>query len=350
MNTERIIEFGVITAPRKVEVHRRPLPEIGENEILVKLKACNICTSDYGQWSGARSNQPFPIAGGHENAGIIEEKGSHVRDNLNEGDQVAFTYFHCGVCEACRRGNTFGCQYEERFKKSEDGYYGDFGFATYKIADARLAVKIKPDIPAAEASFMEPVATVVQGMKRLKIKPLDTLVVIGAGTMGLINAQVARVFGARVIVTEMMEKKLELAKQLGFPHVIDISKTDPVNAVKDLTGGKGADIAILAVGASSANQQALDMVKATGAKISLFAAGYPDPELKISTNAIHYRKIELIGTFGANAVDFQEAADIINSKAIDVRSLLEGSFPLSEIEKAYELASTPGSYRVTVTL
>jgi len=344
------MEFGVIIAPKKVEVHRRPLPEIGENEILVKLNACNICTSDYGQWSGARSNQPFPIAGGHENAGTIIEKGSKVRDNLNIGDQVAFTYFHCGECEDCRRGNTFICRYEERFKKSDDGYYGDFGFATYKISEARLAVKINPAIPPAEAAFTEPVATVVHGMKRLRIRPLDNLVVIGGGTMGLINAQVARVYGARVIITEIMERKLERARQLGFENVIDASKIDPVEAVKELTGGKGADIVILAVGASSANQQALDMTKGTGAKISFFAAGYPDPDLNIGSNAIHYRKIELVGTFGANAVDFQDAADIISSKAVDMEPLLESTFPLSEIEKAYELASTPGTYRVSVSL
>lgn len=350
MNAEREIEFGVITAPRKAEVHRRCLPEIRENEILVKLDACNICTSDYGQWSGARSNQPFPSAGGHENAGIIEEKGSWVKDNLNKGDQVAFTYGYCGMCDECRRGNTHDCQTGERFRKSDDGYYGPFGFATYKIADARLAVKMAPAIPAAEAGFLEPVATVVHGMKKLGIRPLDTVVVLGAGTMGLLNAQVARVFGARVIVTEIMEKKLECTRKLGFQHVIDISGTDPVNAVKDLTGGKGADIAILAVGASSANQQALDMVKAAGAKILFFAAGYPEPELKISSNVIHYRNIALIGTVAAHAVDFQEAADMINCKAIDVGPLIEGSFPLSEIQKAYELASTPGSYRVTVTL
>jgi L-iditol 2-dehydrogenase len=345
-----MIEFGVITAPRKAEVHRRPLPEIGENEILFKLKACNICTSDYGQWSGARSNQPFPIAGGHENSGIIMEKGSRVRDNLKAGDLVAFTYFHCGACDECRRGNTFGCQFEERFKKSADGYFGDFGFATYKIVDARLAVKMSPDLPAAEAGFVEPLATVVQGMKRLRIKPLETLVVIGAGTMGLINAQVARVFGARVIITEVLERKLARARMLGFQQVIDASGTDPVKAVRDLTGGKGADTAVIAVGNSAANQQALDMVKPTGAKISLFAAGYPEPELKISSNALHYRKIELIGVFGANAADFQDAADMLNCKGVNMQPLLEGSFPLSEIQKAYELASRPGTYRVTVTL
>jgi L-iditol 2-dehydrogenase len=347
---EKIVEFGVITAPQKAEVHRRPLPEIGENEILVKLKACNICTSDYGQWSGARSNQPFPIAGGHENSGIIIQKGSKVRDNLKIGDQVAFTYFHCGACDECRRGNTFSCQFEERFKKSADGYFGDFGFATYKIVDARLAVKMSPDLPAAEAGFLEPLATVVQGMKRMRIQPLETLVVIGAGTMGLINAQVARVFGARVIITEVLERKLERARMLGFQQVIDASKTDPVKAVRDFTGGRGADIVIIAVGNSAANQQAIEMVKPTLAKISFFAAGYPEPELKIGSNALHYKKIELIGVFGANAVDFQDAADMLNCKGVNMQPLLEGSFPLSDIQKAYELASRPGTYRVTVTL
>lgn len=347
---EKVNEFGVIIAPKKAEVHRRPLPEIRDNEILVKQKACNICTSDYGQWTGARSNQPFPIAGGHEDAGIILKKGRQVKDNLKVGDQVAYTYYYCGACEECRRGNTFGCQHEERFKKSADGYYGDFGFATYKITDARLAVKINPDLPAAEAAFMEPLATVTQGMKRLRIKPLDTVVVIGAGTMGLLNAQVARVYGARVIITEVLERKLARAGVLGFQNVIDASKTDPVRKVKELTDGKGADAVILAVGASAANQQALEMIKSREAKISFFAAGYPAPELKIGSNDIHYKKLEMIGMFGANAADFQGAADMLNCKAVNTQPLMEKSFPLKDIQKAYELATQPGMYRVTVTL
>ncbi len=347
---ERINEFGVIVAPKKAEVHRRPVPEIRENEILVKLEACNICTSDYGQWTGARSNQPFPSAGGHENCGIIIEKGSSVKDDLNVSDRVAFTYPFCGTCDECRRGNTFACWYGERFRKSKNGYYGDFGFATYKVIEARFAVKMNSDLPAAEAAFLEPMATVVQGIKRLRIKPLETVVVIGAGTMGLLNAQVARAFGARVIITEVLERKLAKAGILGFQNIIDASKTDPVKRVKDLTNGKGADTVILAVGASSVNQQALEMAKPSEARISFFAAGYPEPELKIGSNAIHYRKLEMIGMLGANAGDFLDAADMLNCKAVNVQPLLEKSFPLKDIQKAYELASQPGTYRVTVTL
>jgi L-iditol 2-dehydrogenase len=165
--------------------------------------------------------------------------------------------------------------------------------------------------------------------------------------MGLVNAQAARVYGARVIVTELMEKKLDCARKLGF-NVIDSSKQDPVQAVKDLTDGKGADVEILAVGASSANQQALEMAKKIGAKILFFAAGYPAPELKIGSNEIHYRKIELIGTFCANIADFQDSARMISNKCVNMGPLIEGHFRLDEIQKAYELASTPGSYRVAV--
>lgn len=347
---ERINEFGVIVAPKKAEVHRRPVSEIRENEILVKLEACNICTSDYGQWTGARSNQPFPSAGGHENCGIIIEKGSAVKDNLNVDDRVAFTYPFCGTCDECRRGNTFGCRFGERFRKSEDGYYGDFGFATYKVIDARFAVKMNLDLTAGEAAFLEPAATVVQGIKRLRVKPPETVVVIGAGTMGLLNAQVARAYGASVIITEVLERKLARASALGFKSVIDASRTDPVARVKEMTDGQGADAVIIAVGVSAANEQAFEMAKPSEARISFFAAGYPEPELKIGSNAIHYRKLEMIGMLGANAGDFLDAANMLNHRAVDAQALIENSFPLNEIQKAYELASQPGTYRVTVTL
>ena len=346
---DRIINFGVLTGVRKAEVKQRILPQLRDNDVLVKLQTCNICTSDYGQWLGLRNNQPFPIAGGHENSGIIVEKGCKVREDLNIGDRVGFSYYYCGECENCRQGNTVDCK---KFKTdlSDDGYYGYCGFADYKIMDAKFVIKIDKDIPSAEAGFLEPLATVIQGIKRLNIKPLDKVVVIGAGTMGLLNAQVASLYGGKVIITEIMEKKIECAQKLGFQDVIDVNKKDVVKAVRELTDGKGADIVILSVGVTSANEQAFEIVKDSRGKILFFAAGYPAPELKVSSNELHYKKLELIGTFGASIQDFKDAAEIISERKVNTKALLEESFDLSEIQKAFEVASTPGNYRVTVNL
>ena len=168
--------------------------------------------------------------------------------------------------------------------------------------------------------------------------------------MGLVNAQVARIYGTRVIISELMEKKINHARMLGFKDVINASKCDPVKSVMELTEGRGADIVILAVGATSANTQALNMIKDKKGKILFFAAGYPEPELKISSNYIHYKKLELLVTYCSDIGDFEDSAKFLNQRLVNMEPLLETSYPLSEIQKAFESASTPGNYRVTVTL
>ena len=186
--------------------------------------------------------------------------------------------------------------------------------------------------------------------EKLRLKPFETVVVIGAGTMGLINAQTAKAYGCRVIVSEMIPKKIETAKAMGF-EVIDCNESDPVEKVKELTEGIGADAVIVAVGSTSANSQGLEMLKQNDGRMLLFAAGYPVPELKVDSNMLHYRKMELIGTFGADHEDFKEAAQALSTKVVDVSKLVEEKkFPLSRLQEAYEEASKPGMYRVSVML
>lgn len=342
-------KFAVLTEAKNAEVHEGELPEIGENQVLVEQKSCNICTTDYGQWLGLREHQPYPMAGGHEGSGTIVKMGSKVRGTLKVGDHVAVNYNYCGECESCRMGRTSECEVKANglTTANSDGYYGDFGFGTYSVRDANTLIKMNPKLPFNEAGFLEPLATVVKGMRKLRLSPMEKVVVIGAGTMGLLNAKAAKAYGAEVIVTELMDKKTQAAQSMGF-DVIDANKYEPIDAVKEKTDGKGADVVILAVGATAANDQALKMVKHLNGRVLFFAAGYPAPSLKIDSNIVHYRKIELIGTYGADIQDFSESAKLLNQGQANVSDLIETSVPLDEIQRAFEIASTPGNYRVSV--
>jgi len=340
--------FAVIEQERVVKIHERRLPELKEDQVLIKNLACNICTTDYGQWSGARKNLLFPMAWGHEFSGVVVGKGSAV-PNVEIGDHVGIGYDMCGVCDFCKSGLTSECVElgAGRNKVSEDGYHGGFGCSEYVIKPYRSLFKMDSDIDASEAAFVEPVGTVCQGIRKLRVKPGENVVVIGAGTMGVINAMVARAEGCNVIITEMMEKKINTAKELGL-NVIDASKDNPVEKVMEWTGGKGADAVIVAVGVTAANDQALAMLKKYHGRILLFAAGYPAPELHVDSNLIHYRKMELIGTFSADNCDFAKAAELINSKKIDLSKLVEKKVPFEDVQKAFEAAVVPGAYRVSV--
>lgn len=351
MNNQTM-RFGVLTKAKNAEVHEKKLPEIGDHQVLIKQEACNICTTDYGQWLGIREHQPYPMAGGHEGAGIIVKKGKNVRSDLQIGDQVAITYDYCGECEMCKSGLTSECNQVVSAimnKVHDDEYYGFFGFSDYCVKNANVLMKMNSKLSPSEAGFLEPLATVVKGIRKLRLSPMERVVIIGAGTMGVLNAQAARAYGAEVIITEIMDKKIQVAQSMGF-QVVDVKKDDPVEKVKEMTNDNGVDAVIIAVGTTKANEQALQMVKEQEGRILLFAAGYPAPELHVDSNAIHYRKMELIGTYGADTQDFNDAARLLNQSKINVSPLIETKIDLDDIQKAFEVASTLGNYRVSVLL
>ena len=351
-------KFGYLKAAHEAVVGTRELSALGPKDVLVKQLACNICTTDYQQWMGLREHQGYPMAGGHEGSGVVVEVGADVK-TCKVGDLVAVSHtMGCGICANCRAGDTDHClavadengaNAGGKVHLTADGYAGGmFGFADYNIRDERTIYVMNPDLDPAEAGFLEPVSTVVRGIKKLRLAVNEKVVVIGAGTMGLVNAQVARALGGDVIVSELMPKKLETAKAMGFP-VIDGKNQDAIQAVKDWTDGKGADCVIVAVGSTIANGQAVDMIKRLDGRILFFAAGYPVPTIPVDSNVVHYRRIELIGTFGGDYSDYVLAAKLLNQRLIDCSKMVEEvRYPLGDFQKAMEAASTPGMYRVSV--
>lgn len=344
-------KFGCLVEKKVADVKELPLPELQADEILVKQEACNICTTDYQQWLGLREHQGYPMAGGHECSGIIIEKGADVSETYQIGDRVSIIYDYCGYCDQCKHGEVTSCENIQQFGKNYSSeYFGIFGFANFFIRKAKSFVKMNPKLSASEAAFVEPLSSVIQNMKKLRLASgKETVVIIGGGTMGLLNAETARAMGARVIVSELMEKKIKVAQAMGF-EVINAQKFDPVKKVYELTDGKGADIVIVAVGATAANNQALEMIKPKDGKISMYAAGYPAPEMELDSNKIHYMRLELIGTYGSTLEDFIDAATMLNEGRVDVSKLIETRIPLNHIQEAFETASTPGNYRVSVIL
>ncbi|HWQ80027.1 MAG TPA: zinc-binding dehydrogenase [Anaerovoracaceae bacterium] len=342
------VKFGVLVLKGAAEVHEMELPPLGDDEILIRQLVCNICTADYTQWMGLRENQGYPASLGHEGAGIVIEKGKNVR-NLEVDDFVALANNYCGKCVNCRQGRETECLVRKSYDEHGE-YFGRMGLAEYFIRPETSVIKMNPALSPSEAAFLEPVATVVKGIKKLNIKPFEKIVVIGGGTMGQINAQAARSYGGAVIISETMENKLAVAKSLGF-DTVNPAETDPVQEVMRLTGGTGADAVIVAVGSTVANQQAAKMLKKMDGRMLMFAAAYPAPEIGITANDVHYRRMEIVGTYLADLRDFLEGADLLNKKIIDVSPLIEDrKYYLDEIQEAFKEAATPGKFRVSVLL
>lgn len=345
--------FGVIVSDRVAEVHERAIPSIGPSEVLIENRSCNLCTTDYQQWMGLRPQQPTPMAFGHENSGVVVEIGSEVK-NVKVGDHAVFnTYRPCMECADCRKGrNSILCKFRVsvRERKIDSyGYYGNYGCAKHQIGKSKHVHKVDENLAFEHAGFSEPLATVIYGMKKLRVKTGEKLLVIGAGTMGNLNAQAARYFGADVSISDVSEKKLKTAQGLGFKNILNAKDPDYIEKAKACTNGAGFDAIVIAVGATQAYQHALEAVAVDG-RLLIFAAGYPPPTWNTDPNTVHYKLWEIIGTFGCGPAEFQMSVDLLNNKTIDVSPLIEDRIPLDDIQGAFEKASTPDNYRVAVMI
>ena len=339
---------AVLRGKEQLTIEDRALPELTPDSVLVKIKACNICTSEYGVYNGSRT-RPYPLVFGHEWAGEVLETGSNV-DDLRKGDMVACGYEFDPASPESLEVRTGECRHIKTANDlNPDGYYGNAGFAEYAVKSKVGLYHIAPGVDPAVAGLLEPIASVVFGQRKLNVQRGETVVVIGGGTMGILNALMAREYGARVLVSELLPEKLKTARSCGL-EVIDAGAADPVQEVMRLTGGRGADAVVLAVGAQAATDQSFEMLKPKRGRVLLFAASYPSPKINLDVNTLHYRKIDIVGTFGADHRDFQAAADAINSGKIDFTPVIGSRYSFENMEDAMKAACVPGAYRVCVEM
>lgn len=346
------MKVAVMEGIGKMVVREMDVPSVRPGHVLAKIYRCNICTTDWQTWAGLRKAQgrKFPWAPGHEMSGEIVEVGDAVRPDLKPGMHVGFGSQGsrgCGQCVFCRKGHPSRCINKPK-EITRDGVTGSFGMAQYFLADASRVYRLASDLPFEEGGYLEPVATVVHGMKRLRVVPGEDVLVIGAGNLGLVNAQVARVYGGRVLVSEISDARCRVAESLGFPTV-NPTKEGLKKKVLEFTDGKGMDAVILAVGSTEANQQGLEALGPMG-RILLFAAGYPAPEIHVEPNLVHYREYEIIGTFGSDPADYEVAARLLSERKVRVDKMISYTVPIDDINRAFELAATPGNYRVSVAM
>jgi L-iditol 2-dehydrogenase len=346
------MKVAVLEGIGKAAVRVMNIPETKRNQILVKIHNCNICTSDWQVWAGLRQalGREFPFAAGHEAAGEIVEIGEDVKTDLKVGMHVGIGSIFsigCGGCHYCQSGHQDRCLNRPPHLVI-NGVRGNYAMSQYCVYEVNRLYKINDDIPYNVGGFLEPISTVVHGVKRARIVPGDNVLVIGAGNLGLINAQVAREYGGNVIVSEINEERCSLSESLGF-KTINPGKTNLKEAVMGLTNNIGADVVIVAVGLTAANNQALEVLAPMG-RVLLFAAGYPEPEINVGSNKVHYKEYELIGTYNSGPSDYKIAVDLLNNNRVKVDKLISCNISIDRVQEAFEIAATPGKYRVSLSM
>ncbi|NOX63002.1 MAG: alcohol dehydrogenase catalytic domain-containing protein [Chloroflexi bacterium] len=314
--------------PGQLELRYNPIFEVGDDDVLVKVAYTGICPWDVRAFSG-KSSVAFPRVLGHETSGHVAAVGKNVT-HVQVGQPVVADFIvKCGVCRACRRGRPNRCQ---------NPTYQQFGggYADYVRLPAKNIYPLKPETSLKAAAFMEPLACVWRGQRMLQLQPGDVALVVGVGPIGLMHAQVARRFGARVIASDVLPERLQKARELGADWVVNPQETDLKTFVQEITEGWGLDAAVVAVGSARLVEQTLTLL-APGGRLNIFAGVYPRDELRIDPNLIHYGEYVLTGSADSAPEDMQRALDLIEGGLVNTESLISHVLPLEELGRGFEL-------------
>ncbi|KUO50089.1 MAG: hypothetical protein APF76_06385 [Desulfitibacter sp. BRH_c19] len=322
MNSMWCVEPGVI------EMREKPVYQIGPKDVLVKIAYSGICPWDLRVYLG-KKNVPLPRILGHEIAGIVTEVGSDVKD-LEIGTPVVGDFIvKCGVCKNCRN---------ERENKCLNPTFLPGGYAEYAAFPRKNIHPIKPGVSLKAAAFTEPLATVFRGQTVLRLKPGETEVVVGVGPIGQLHAQVAKAYGARVIAVDLIQERLDLAKKLGADAIVNSSQHDMVAAIEELTDGKGADAAVVAVPSSPLVSETAKAL-AIGGRLNIFAGIYPVDPISIDPNLIHYKELNILGSADSTSTDFYKALKMIEDGTIKVEPLISHLLPLNKLQEGLDIVA-----------
>ena len=314
--------------PKNIQVVEMPVPEITENEFLVKMHACSLCYTDVKACMHGKhfyiELYGLPWVPGHEMAGEIAAVGSRITD-FSVGQRVAVAPFNpCGECPPCERKSYRFCH------KAPGSFVQPGGFAEYfKVPGdgAALRTIVLPDsVSYEEAALVEPVASCLHAVRKVGIPVGADVAIIGAGPMGLILMQLAKAEGAaRVFMVDMDDQRLEQALDFGADEVINSAKDNANQVLRLKTGFMGADVVIEAVGSAPTYLLALELARGGGA-VSLFGGMPGGSTVEIPSELLHYQELTITGTSSFSPDDYQKALELIETGRIDVKRLITHRF------------------------
>ncbi|MBN1836086.1 MAG: galactitol-1-phosphate 5-dehydrogenase [Spirochaetales bacterium] len=304
-----------------------PQPEPGPGEVLIKVKACGICGSDVHGMDGSTGRRIPPIVMGHEAAGTIESLGPGVQ-GWQTGERVTFdSTVYCGSCWHCRRGEINLCDNRRVLGVSCDEYRRDGAFAEYVAVPQHILYRIPEGVGYEQAAMVEAVSIAAHGVNRLSPRLGDAVVVVGAGIIGLLVVQVLKAAGCGLVAAvDVAAERLEMARRLGADVGLDPTREEVASRVRELTGGRGADGAVEAVGSTAAVQTAVAAVR-KGATLALI--GNVSPSVEFPLQSVVTREISVNGSCASRG-EYPAAIDMIARRRIDVDALISATAPLRE--------------------
>ncbi|HHV98704.1 MAG TPA: alcohol dehydrogenase catalytic domain-containing protein [Clostridiaceae bacterium] len=334
---------AVMTAPGQIEFNEVPIPEIKEGQVLVRMRRIGVCGSDIHVYHGKHPYTTYPVVQGHEVSGEIVKVADDVT-GLKPGDIVTIQpQVVCGECYPCRHGKYNIC---ENLKVM--GFQTTGMASEYFAVDARKVLKLPEGLSFDFGAMIEPLAVAVHALRRSEDVNGKKVLVLGAGPIGNLVAQAAKAMGAsEVMITDISEYRLEVAKKCMIDHCINTRKEDVGKAIIEKFGPDKADIILECVGIETTMDQAINNAR-KGSDIIVVGVfpskGYVDMGL------VQDRELRLIGTLMYREEDYIKAIELVQQGKINLEPLISNHFTFRDYKKAYEYIQEKGEYAMKVII
>jgi L-iditol 2-dehydrogenase len=334
-----------------LEIAEIPVPEIGDGEILLRVKSAAICGTDIRMirngYKGVDAGHPLVL--GHELAGVVERVSAGVR-GFRPGMRVAVApNMGCGQCEWCVGGNTHLCAEYRALGINLNGGFAEYARVPADAVAQGNVMELAGNVSFDEAAINEPLSCVYNGFLQYEVHPGDAVLIIGAGPIGLLHAKLAKMAGAAaVLVNDLSAERLAACRAIDDSFVV-VGNERLRETVMELTCGRGLDVCVTACPAPSAQAGSLELMAMFG-RVCFFGGLPKDKEIvPLNTNIIHYRQLRVTGSTRASVSQFRKTLDLVSSGRLSVRELVTGRFPLEKMREAVELAGAASGLKSVIT-
>jgi 2-desacetyl-2-hydroxyethyl bacteriochlorophyllide A dehydrogenase len=313
------------------------------DDVLFEVSYCAICVGEtkvyeWGEWAVADPTLELPTLLGHEVSGVVTEVGSGVT-RFRPGDRITVdVMIFCGHCYQCLEGHHNMCVNREIYGKKRGA------FAEYAVLPERVICKLPNRISTEEGTLMENLGVAVHAVELVPHSPGDLAVVIGSGPIGILAAQTLAAYGVNTIITDMVESRLKIAKEISGATVINVKDDDPVKKVKEITKGKGADYVLEAAATQSALDQAFDIVRDRGTVVTIGTFNRPvtfNPFFKMTR-----RELRLVSSIARTWETWRIMTQLINANKFILGPLISRILPVEKYKEGFELAMSPDAMKV----
>src|SRR6266446_3312092 len=348
----KTMRAGVYREKGIVRVEEVPVPEVRDHEVLIKVAACGICGTDIKKIF-QRYVEPPQILG-HELAGPVVAVGPGIK-KFKPGDRVmSFHHIPCGTCFFCERRSFSQCKQYKSTGLTAGFTPNGGGFAEYVKAMPWVAergiVALPDNVSFEEATFIEPINTIVKAVQKARVAPGETVLIIGCGPIGLQLLMVTQIEGAHIYTSDPVATRREKSLKLGAIESFNPVSGKLVEEIRAQSGGRGADVVLVAVAHPAVVVEALAAAR-PGGRVILFAANDPVTKIDFPASAVGIDEKEILGSYSA-AVDIQQAAaNLVLNKKLPVMEIVTHRFPLARIQEGLDLAVKPTaeSLKILVT-